>query len=509
VVVRREYARAAQGPALTGSRAQRALDVALAVIAALTIAAVVVLAWVHVDDRYRVDHVDGARMALARQANMGTLYPPLRQDGFYGGTRSMPIPVVLDAAAARLTDEYLVSGKLIAYTTMIGLVLATFFLLKSLRCPLPLAASLATMVLLTQAGLGVAMSLRGDALPVLLQVLSVWVATLRRSRSATIGAALLAALALVAKLSAVWAPMAIVLWLLVRDRRRLALFVGSYLAFAVALLGIFGAVSDGRLFANVFGLAGAGLADGSLPAAPYHLARLAADQITPTWFLLPAVGLAVWYAMRYRHDEEWLLALACSAAVLVVVFADIGADWNHLIDVVVLVAVVIGSLVGRTLPARPEGLLLIAVLTIGVLWVSATSLITYLLPETRQAVYVARAGVGFDLDPRPLRGLATSETSLLAEDPYLPVILGQRPIVLDPFMFRRIAREDPGAAASLARRIRAREFDLIVLLKRVENEDLSWWWDDYHFGPEVAAAIRDAYTYRETRGPYHVYEPAA
>jgi hypothetical protein len=501
--------RSAEDRARARSRFDRALDAGLVLIAALTIATVAVLAWVHVDDRYRVDHVDGARMALAWYANEGTLYPRLREDGFYGGTRSMPLPIVIDAAATRLTGEYLASGKVISYVTMAALVAVTFFVLRSLRCPVPLAASLATMVLLTKAGLGVALSLRGDALPVLLQVLAVWLATRSRRRSATIAAALLGAMALAAKLSAVWAPMAIVLWLVIRDRRAIAWFLGAYVGFAAALVGIFGALSEGRLFTNAFGLAGAGLDDGSPLAAPYHLARLAADQITPTWFLLPAVGLGAWCAFRDRHDAEWLIALACSSVVLIVVFADIGADWNHLIDVAVLVPIVIGGLVGRTLPSRPEGRALIAVVAVGILWVNGTSLVTYVLPETQRAIYVARAGVGLDLHPQPLSGLATSETSLLSEDPYLPVVLEERPVILDPFMFRRIARDDPEATGSLVRRIRAGEFDIIVLLQRVENQALSWWWEDYHFGPEVAAAIRDSYAYRETRGPYHVYEPAA
>src|SRR4030095_14407681 len=107
---------------------------------------------------------------------------------------------------------------------------------------------------------------------------------------------------------------------------------------------------------------------------------------------------------------------------------------------------------------------LLAVVTITVLWVQLTALATYLLPEVRSAITPAKAPLGQDLDPQPLRGLATIKTHLLAEDPYIPLTLQQVPVVLDPHMFRLMARRDPEAAQSLVRRISACEFELVVLL---------------------------------------------
>ena len=51
----------------------------------------------HVDDGRSVDHVAGTWMALATAANAGTLYPPFYEDGYYGGTRFAPLPIVLQA----------------------------------------------------------------------------------------------------------------------------------------------------------------------------------------------------------------------------------------------------------------------------------------------------------------------------------------------------------------------------------------------------------------------------
>jgi hypothetical protein len=61
------------------------------------------LAATHVDDRYRIDQVSGVHMALAWDANHGVLYPPLYDGRTYG--RYMPLPIVIDALAARLAGR--------------------------------------------------------------------------------------------------------------------------------------------------------------------------------------------------------------------------------------------------------------------------------------------------------------------------------------------------------------------------------------------------------------------
>ena len=100
----------------------RWLSWSLLAVAGLVFVAWLFLAAVHVDDRYRLDHVSGVRMALAQYFDRGTLYPPLYDGQFYGGTRFMPIPIVLHGSLAKLTGEYLISGKLLGYAVMLALL---------------------------------------------------------------------------------------------------------------------------------------------------------------------------------------------------------------------------------------------------------------------------------------------------------------------------------------------------------------------------------------------------
>jgi hypothetical protein len=481
------------------------LSAALVLVSTSVLGACVLLAAAHVDDRYKLDHVSGARIALAQYVNEGTLYPELDDRRFYGGTRFMPLPVLLHAAAAKLTGEYLVSGKLLGYGAMVGLLALTYALLRRLRCPLPIAVALVATILATRTGLAAAMDLRADVLPLLLQVVAVAVVARTRGLIATVGAAALAVLALFCKLNAVWALLAIGVWLLATDRRRLAWFAAAYGAFATVLLLLFIAASDGRILENVFGLSTAGVQGvGSVVRAPYFLVQLLVEQATGAWALLPAVAVALWLAVRERRPTIWLVSLLCCAGVLLVVLTDVGTGWNQLIDLVVLTVLVVGQLAGRSWPS-PVATAVPGILAILLLWVNLGGLAVTIAPDLQPALAELRGAQHYS--PEPLAGRATATTPLLSEDPYVPVSLGQRPVVLDPFMLLRIGRRDPAATQRLVDRIRAQEFELVVLVVPLQPVDQQWW-SEVHFGSDVAQALADSYEPDGTVEGYLLYRPA-
>jgi hypothetical protein len=488
-------------PAIT-----RWLSAGLTLVGAVVLAAWLLLAAVHLDDRYRLDHVAGARIALAQYLNDGILYPSLYDGAYYGGTRFMPLPIVLHAAMARLTGEYLVSGKLLASGTMLVLLGVTFVLLRRMRCPLPIAVGLLAAVMTTGTALTAGMGLRADSLPLLLQLLAVTAVARSQKPAATVAGAALAALAFAAKLSAVWAPLAICVWLAATDRRRLPWFLVAYGALVGAVLALFGAVSDGRIFENVFGLSTAGLAGaGSLLRGPAALIRLLVDEASAAWVLLPAAAIAAWLAATQRRLSIYVISLACCLVVLCVVLADIGTGWNQLIDLVILTVLVVGELAGRSRSDPLAAVAVPAVLAVVLLWVTVTGLVVTVGPDTREAVGMLRGNQLYGR--RPLTGQATPATRLLSEDPYVPVSLGQRPVVLDPFMLRRLEDSDPAAVQRLVERIRAREFELIVLVVPLRPPDQEWW-REMHFGTRVTDALADAYADSGRAQGYYLYRPA-
>jgi hypothetical protein len=493
--------RTAKPVAFASDRGERWLSLGLIVLSGLVLVAALFVTVAHFDDRFGVDHVAGARIALAQYFNDGTLYPELYDGRHYGGTRFMPLPVILHGLIARMTGEYLVSGKLLSSVTMLALLVTVFLLLRRMRCPLALSMALTTLVLATKTGLLGTIDLRFDTTPLLLQLLAIAIVATRTRRAGVIGAAALASLALLSKLSAVWAPLAIVGWLFVRDRKLLAWFSGAYVAFVGVLVLFFAGVTDGRILENVFGLSTSGITElRSILVAPYRLLHIMVAEATAAWALLPAAALAIWAAAKERSVSLYVLSLVAAAVVLIVVLGDVGTGRNQLIDVIVLAILVIGEWAGRTWSERMASSIRVLV-GLMMVWLIASGLAVTVAPAAQSAL---RADVSYRSDP--LAGVAEPMTRILSEDPYVPVSLGQVPEVLDPFMLLRIGQRNPSAVQELVRRIDDQEFDLVVLVENLEPLDRQWW-NEEHFGPEVVRAISRSYVYEARVQGYYVYTP--
>ena len=463
----------------------------------------VLIALVHLDDKYALDHTAGAWLALARYVDEGVLYPPLYEGATFGGTRFMPLQFVLHAGIARVTGEYLVSGKLLAYAGAIALLALTFELARRLSRSHTLALGLVAAILVTPTGLLAATSVRGDALPVALQLGAVALAT-RFSRRATTAAALLSALAILSKSSAVWGTLAIIVWLAARERRRLPLFLGCFAFLLAGGLALFELLSSGRMSDNILGLSSAGLG-GPLSVAEngtHKFVSYAERYADALWLLIPLALAGVAWAVARRRLTIYHVAFVIALPLVVAELADTGVSWNHLIDIEVLTAIVVADLWGSASErARP---VLETVVLISLIWGIATA---FQVQERRDVADAARALVGKSAkySSQPLAGELESVDVLLSEDPYIPVSHGQDPVVLDPFMLLRMLRDHPAWSDDLVRKIERRRFTKIVLLRRLEPADR--WWREYHFGARVVSAVADNYRLERQIGRYWVYVP--
>jgi hypothetical protein len=493
----------------TPGRSSLALSLLSLVLVGSSVAVFAIWAWLaaaHVDDRYRVDQVSGVHLALAWEANHGRLYPPLYDGEAYGGTRYMPLPILIDATAARLGENYLVSGKVLSYGYFLGLMIVLVVLLRKMRCPWSLTAGLTAMVATTETVFAASMNARSDLLPVLLQIGAVGLILHRRGPIITVVASGLASLAFITKGTAVWGAMAIALWLVLENRRALLQFGAAYLAFTGALVGAFAWASHGRIFENVVGLSAAGITGvGPLVRSPYRFFHEAVPYALAGWALVPAVAVAVWWAVRSRPVSIWLLSLGFHVPVLMIMLADRGVGWNQLVDFVVLSALVVGELSGRVSQSPHWRFGAIGLLAGTVLWMNLSGLALLFGPEIKKSFDPAFQET---LTPYPLGDRVQSTTRILAEDPYVPISLDRRPVVLDPFMLIAIGRRDPSAVQELVGRINDGEFDLVVLRVALEDRSMAWWFREEAFGAAVAKALRDRYAYSARVSGYHVYEPA-
>jgi hypothetical protein len=470
---------------------ERSLRLIVGIAAIFGLAATILLGSIHLADRYAVQSTSGVLMALADYARRGVLFPPLFDGGYFGGTRYMPVGTLLHAGLASLTGEYLISGKLLSGISSALLFILVYRLVKQLGGDRLLGLGLAATVLVGQVGLLAALSVRPEALPVAFAISALWVAA-RRGRAATTAAALLCLAAVLTKASAVAAPIAILIWLVATDRRSALRFSVTFAVAGAASFALFQLASSGRMLPSLVELGGAGITASNVATAGLRVLEYAAQYAPASLLLAPFAIVVIERSVAGRRLSIYQIALMVSIVVLAFEFTDQGADYNHLLEVVALLAVVVAEGLGHqqgSLGGEPTyRALAVPALVIGLL-------------------LSVMAGPGFDL-AFAVRHLISDGTAMydahsmddsvaggaiLSDDPYIPLSLGQRPVVLDAFMLERIAQHHPDWAAQLADRIRRGDFGSIVLRRAVGTADANAGYTSLELGPTVYQAIKDAY----------------
>jgi hypothetical protein len=495
----------------------RALRIGCAGVASAVVAAAFLLALVHLDDRYRLDQVGGTWTALATYANEGTLYPPLYDGERFGGTRYMPLQIGLHAGLARLTGDELLAGKLLALLVAAALLAVLLdVLVRELGVPLWVSLTLVAALVASPLGVLTVTSIRGDALTVVLQLTALTVVSRFSRPAGAVGAGVLCAAAVLAKLSGLWGAAAIVGWLLLcRDRRRLAHFVAGFAAPLAVVLALVEVFTRGRFSDNVFGLSAAS-AYGPMDAlriVPTKLFTLLDVGADPVSLLLPLAVVGLVLAARARTVRSYHVAFVAASVVTLGLLADPGTTYNHLLDVGVLTVVLVGILWAEQARAAAGARTVVTLLVPAVaLWAAAGSYALGLHVEVKEAASIAigRSSASYPRDP--LAGRISADESLLSEEPWIPVSLDRLPTVLDPYALLRLADEHPDWEAELVARLDGRAFDWVLLrydhVAADGRIDVSApWWQNQNFGPTIVAAIARNYRFRDVVEGYALYAP--
>jgi hypothetical protein len=491
----------------------RVFNAVLAAVSAAVLAYSGLLAVLWSGTYSHISHVSGAWMALTKYAASGVLYPPLYDGRRYGGTRFMPLTILLNTAASKVTGEFLTSGKLVALGSMALLLALVFLVLRRLGCAMPCSLALTSAVVASSTGFDATMSIRGDALAVFWQLGAVAIMAEAMARAKgrprlmmalTVASAALSTLGVLAKLSAVWAPLAIGLWLLARDRHALLAYVGAFAVLLLGSLALFQFASHGNMFDSLFGLAFAGVATADPITRIKALGHDMTNMLRVSWVLFPIALLGVITALRGRHLSIYHLSLLCAVGVTGVVYMDVGVQPNHLIDLAVLTAIVVGEFWARIASAARDTSGILVLLTVLLIWIIPTSYALNISINPQDSID-SDYGKGTQRAMEAvLAGNVRPTDRILSFDPTVPVGLGQFPEVLDFFMFARIQAKDPQIATALADRIRRREFDKIVHIDDLAKPSFRGK-DD--FTPRVVAEIRANYRLATHVRGYYVYVP--
>jgi hypothetical protein len=479
--------------------------VAIVGLAALAVVAWLFLAFAHVHDRYNVNAVSGTFLALADRAREGVLYPPFFDGESYGGTRSMPLPILLYSFAISLGGDYLASAKVVDFLASAALLLLLLAVLRRLGASAAMSLGLASTLVTSQVFLLVATGIRPESLPTALQLGAAALVAFVPRRSATVLAAVICALAIFSKISGLWAPIAIVLWLLFHDRGRLVLFATALAASAFALLAAFSIATDGRMLTNLMGLGGAGVSVIGVLKAPLKAVELLAQYAQATFVILPVLLVGLLSVTRGARPTIFQIGLVAATGILLTAMADLGSDYNHLLDIVVLVPIVTLEVVRNLARRVADPRLAWSFMTAAILVGSSVALAVNAGSSLAATLQLPGASQPANTDPRPFAAELASVASILAEDPYVSLSRGDRPIVIDPFMFIRIGQRDPGLVQPLLADVADGRFGAVILNKDLGDPASASWYRDFAFGLPFYEAMRDTYRLCSVSGGFFLY----
>lgn len=318
-----------------------------------------ILVWAHHFDLYQVDRPAEAMITLSRHANRGVLYPPPPPDappesisGFSDssvtrqrGHLTMPVGILLNALASRLTGSFILSGKILSATAMLLLLYVMSLVMVRLRCAMLVGFAVIAAALMTQPMILAASSPSLDALPVVLQLLAVMIFLERRdgmpriTRHAVFLAALACTVAVACRLSAVWGIVAIGFWLAVNRPKWLKTFIAYQLGTLLVGAAFFHLLSDGRFFDHITGTITAGSGGASSGVGPMGLLEALHLEAPAMWVLLP---LAMYGLVLRAMRGSWSIihiGLLCTI-ILALLFASTSSFGAvYLLDLVVLSAI--------------------------------------------------------------------------------------------------------------------------------------------------------------------------
>jgi hypothetical protein len=485
---------------------RRSEQVFLGVAAALALATALRMpaAW---ESGNALNHVSGAWMTLADDLARGTFYRPLVDGDGYGGTRFFPLAFGAHAALIRAGADLLPGGYAVAALAGLLLVLGAYLLLRRLGVSRPLALGFTALAL---AGFGVQYglsSVRGDVLPVALSALALSALAPGPNPRRLAVAAVLLALAFSAKPTALTAAAAAVAWLLLRREPRAAGALAAGVAvLAAGVVLVTDALSEGRFLALLRACATGGADLEHALRAPVRLASYLAigDASGLVLLLAAAASLALALpalarALRAGDATSPLLLpalwLAAGVAGVVTVFASPGTGTNHLVEVEVAAAVALGAAVGaRGRAAELARISAPAAAVAGIVLV----LSTWNADGHGSRLGEVRAVV---------RALPPGD--VLSEDPLVPLVAGERPVLLDAWMLRLAAARAPDLAEALGAKVARGHYAAVVLFQNLDAPGADAWYADRNLGLALVEQVRRGYRRAGAIGRYHLYVPRA
>jgi hypothetical protein len=448
-------------------------------------------------DRY-LEHTAGEWIALAADLKEGVFYRPLFSTLGYGGTRYFPLYFVLEAGLLKLGVPVLLSGYLLSAAAVALLMAGAFYLLRRLGVERWLAACSAGAVL---AALSVQWSLLSPHADGLACALNIWglgvIARSKPSHRGILLASVLFTLAWSAKLTTVFGVGAAFLWLVLAGFSGMALVMAAETACGcLAVLGAMIVASHGRVLGILKACSSGGMNPAQIASGPWHMLTLAVYEDPGLLLFLFLALLALFFPKSWRNLP--LLFFVATLAATSVILSSPGTNYNHLLDVQVA-AVILFTVWFADQPGSLPKELGVCALALAIL-LGAVPLLHKLKFEDRMA-----PAHRFE---RAIALIGNTHKPILAENPALPVLAGQRPYVIDSWMLRLLQEHIPRFGEPLLEGLRHQSFGAVVLSMRdPRSEEGQEWYERVDFGAGFLQTLNQSYRLASVVNEQFVYLP--
>jgi hypothetical protein len=435
-------------------------------------------------------------LALAWDFAHGTFYRPLISSAGYGGTRYMPLLFVIYGGLLRTKMDPIAAGMIVMHASVFALAFALYRALRVTGTRRSSAVPLAASVFCTAVYQTYCTDVRSDYLAAALSIAAVGSAMrfTREQRTWHLAAAAAACVAAgLTKLTSCAFAASIAAWLLFSRRQRAALLFAAATAVGFgAAFTIANAASSGQLLENLRAMVTAGMTVRDIAAAPIgFLRRIVADP-----FVLGPAGLAAancWPGVRTRLRSLPHLYFLSTIAVTVTIFTSPGTVWNHLVDLHAAAVLVVGASMedSRRLVRAVYAVLAVIALAIAIPLPGIPSVHRTLVRQGphggRPRTVVARLHEEFPAPP----------SRYLSTDPIVPLLHGDRPLLLDAFAMEVFLHAGSEAGRDFRTRVLRHEFDVIIARSDEVRPVRS----------ELIRVVTSAYRIEAVREPFVVFRP--
>lgn len=439
--------------------------------------------WVQTD-RW-VSHASGVYITLAKDLSEGIFYTDLYGEHGYRGTRYFPLYFSLHGLFIKLLGEPLAAGYLLGLLAGGLLLFSIFLFVRKMGGSVVLALAFLAAVLgckLTQAMMT---SIRGDILPAALNTcgLALFVGQNDLSRKRLVAISLFFILAFAAKVSAVFGVAAVCIVLLLRRDVKASVLLALITMVGFSLvIGISELFSQGRFIEVISSCASSGTSWEGIQKIPRRVIHTIIDLDWGTkLFLMLGLGSLALLPRNQRTGIAPVYFLLVSI-VTIVTFSNPGLHVNHFLEPLVASVLLMASVVmtrkDRFEAVTMTGVGIALLIALAVLAASIFRVPPWKNEEHYQVVRENLAGI---------------EGPILSDNSFIPILMGQKPFMLDAFMFRMLRENKPYPSFEkpLFDRIEERWFAAIVLEKWATA------FPGLHFGEGFYESIERNYCLRQ------------